>query len=382
MRSELPSNQKKRFYWIICSEQELLRCFREYPNAAAVGYKSVLSILKQWRLSNVSGGSMKAMSLKYLFYGLTICVSGIRQDLKDNIKLIVERMGGKYVDRLTPSTTHLVEKRIGSNKHNAAVAMKGCKIVTPTWIFECFLNGKLMKESMFCPPIFFKLLISFTGIPSAEREEMRRLIKKYGGGYTNGLNIKCTHLIVEKEQLLGNSKCSFAKIKNIPIVTKKWIYDMIEKKGCVDIGDYVCDMEDIDDDDADSLMFQAEPDPLGWVCRSCTFLNSGDRLFCSMCNEALDYNSALSVLLEPDGLEDDDDNKQDYETIIGQCKDYNNQKEKKSVVCAICLHGKREYAVTPCGHRCLCVECKDRIELRGNCPLCNQDIHSIIKIYD
>eukprot|EP01084_Bolivina_argentea_P046538 85712_1 len=46
--------------------------------------------------------------------------------------------------------------------------------------------------------------------------------------------------------------------------------------------------------------------------------------------------------------------------------------------CVICMHNIKEYICTPCGHFCLCKECKDKIK---KCPLCQQKYKSIIKVF-
>jgi len=52
--------------------------------------------------------------------------------------------------------------------------------------------------------------------------------------------------------------------------------------------------------------------------------------------------------------------------------------------CVYCLDNKKEYALVPCGHKCLCNICKEIYEINNikECPLCKQNFNQIIKIFD
>lgn len=46
------------------------------------------------------------------------------------------------------------------------------------------------------------------------------------------------------------------------------------------------------------------------------------------------------------------------------------------LLCQICLSNEKKYVCVPCGHKCLCFECKTRID--NICPICRTDIDVII----
>ena len=59
------------------------------------------------------------------------------------------------------------------------------------------------------------------------------------------------------------------------------------------------------------------------------------------------------------------------------------KKPKKTFIsetCVICLDTSAEITITlsPCGHKCLCKNCKSHINIFDNCPLCRQEINNII----
>lgn len=63
-------------------------------------------------------------------------------------------------------------------------------------------------------------------------------------------------------------------------------------------------------------------------------------------------------------------------------KEENNSSEDNKQ-CIICLSEKREYLIIPCGHLCLCQNCKKNFKKRDSkCPICRNKINFIQKVYD
>lgn len=58
------------------------------------------------------------------------------------------------------------------------------------------------------------------------------------------------------------------------------------------------------------------------------------------------------------------------------------KKKKDDSKCCVCMEKKKEYAVQPCGHLCICGGCKEQIESATNsCPICRANADSYQKIY-
>ena len=49
-----------------------------------------------------------------------------------------------------------------------------------------------------------------------------------------------------------------------------------------------------------------------------------------------------------------------------------------STECAICLDGAAEYAVVPCGHRCLCASCSKTV---SQCPVCRTAMTAVLRVF-
>ena len=52
--------------------------------------------------------------------------------------------------------------------------------------------------------------------------------------------------------------------------------------------------------------------------------------------------------------------------------------EPATTECAICLDGDAEYAVVPCGHRCLCFNCSNTV---FQCPVCRTQRTAVLRVF-
>ena len=52
--------------------------------------------------------------------------------------------------------------------------------------------------------------------------------------------------------------------------------------------------------------------------------------------------------------------------------------EPATAECAICLDDDAEYAVVPCGHRCLCASC---IKAVSDCPVCRGAMTAVLRVF-
>ena len=255
--NQAPNDINRSFYWIICTEQELIKCLNQYPKAVPIGYKLLLRCIKTYQSKKSLMDNKKSQTLQYLmhhtqhlFDKLVICTSGIHNNTKNDIKTIVSHLNGKYDGNFTDIVTHLIETNIGSPKHYAAAQSGGkCQIATPQWIYDCYLYGKVHETAKYCPPLFTQFYLSVTGIDSTEREQIKKWVKYYGGEYCQGLSQQCTHLIAANQQCLNNEKCKAAKTWNIPILKKEWFYAYLKSKGCTNINDYRWDKDNHRDRD-------------------------------------------------------------------------------------------------------------------------------------
>ncbi|KAH8933033.1 hypothetical protein BDL97_18G010000 [Sphagnum fallax] len=68
----------------------------------------------------------------------------------------------------------------------------------------------------------------------------------------------------------------------------------------------------------------------------------------------------------------------------GECYDNHQQRVSDDHLCTVCLDAPKDCFFDPCGHRCTCYACGQRIQ-RGDkplCPICRQPINTVHKIFD
>ena len=53
-----------------------------------------------------------------------------------------------------------------------------------------------------------------------------------------------------------------------------------------------------------------------------------------------------------------------------------------ALACVVCFQNHSEFAVVPCGHRCLCETCAQTVQSKyDSCPMCRNPVSMIIRIY-
>lgn len=54
----------------------------------------------------------------------------------------------------------------------------------------------------------------------------------------------------------------------------------------------------------------------------------------------------------------------------------------RGALCVICMNNVQTHCAVPCGHKCLCQACAVFAAKSGVCPMCRQNIETIIRVYD
>ena len=49
--------------------------------------------------------------------------------------------------------------------------------------------------------------------------------------------------------------------------------------------------------------------------------------------------------------------------------------------CVVCLDALKSYVLGPCGHRCVCEACAERIQIGDPCPLCRTEVATKFRLY-
>ena len=61
---------------------------------------------------------------------------------------------------------------------------------------------------------------------------------------------------------------------------------------------------------------------------------------------------------------------------------YNHSPLARNNFCVICMNHEQTHCAVPCGHKCMCQACAELAAKTGFCPMCRQNIDSIIRVYE
>eukprot|EP01083_Nonionella_stella_P055009 145203_1 len=62
-----------------------------------------------------------------------------------------------------------------------------------------------------------------------------------------------------------------------------------------------------------------------------------------------------------------------------ECDDDDDDDDSK--LCIVCLDGERNHVLIPCGHICVCNQCKDEYLKDAECPLCRTKVKMVVKTF-
>jgi len=194
--------------------------------ARIVGAKCIHDSVKVQKPLPVTSHPIYALHLE----GLKVCITGLPKKRREEIKNLIQYMGGQYVNMISENTTYLIATKVGSIKYKLA-AQNEVTALLPEWIVECWNIKSLVAIDKFLLPPFAGCVISVTGLSATSRNEISRLVKAYGGEYTPNLTKKCTHLLSEAPTGL---KYRYALEWGVHCVTVQWFLESINTQKCVD----------------------------------------------------------------------------------------------------------------------------------------------------
>ena len=61
--------------------------------------------------------------------------------------------------------------------------------------------------------------------------------------------------------------------------------------------------------------------------------------------------------------------------------DETDETDETDTSCVVCMDADRTHACVPCGHRCVCDKCVEKIRHLGACPVCRNCIDMCFRVY-
>uniref|UniRef100_A0A1B0CTU4 BRCT domain-containing protein n=2 Tax=Lutzomyia longipalpis TaxID=7200 RepID=A0A1B0CTU4_LUTLO len=177
-------------------------------------------------------------------HGMVVCPSGISKAEKAEIEKLVLWMGGYFTNQLDVSCTHLVTSTVRSKKYEEA-ATRELQILHPDWVKDVWETNQRQKvtasDAVFEKhrlPIFYRLVITSTQLPIAEREAIKKLVEQNGGRYSPEYKTNVVNILILKKTATSSEKYKLSLKYKIDCLTPEWIYDSVRKKYAVPIETY------------------------------------------------------------------------------------------------------------------------------------------------
>ena len=66
------------------------------------------------------------------------------------------------------------------------------------------------------------------------------------------------------------------------------------------------------------------------------------------------------------------------------CADEDTKKpsvDPEATECVVCLDALKSHVLVPCGHRCVCEACAERIQTGDPCPVCRKGVAAKCRVY-
>lgn len=161
--------------------------------------------------------------------GCVLCSSGLDGRARAAMTEMVAALGGRYVQDLSKSVTHLVVGPAGvaSEKHRAA-ERAGIHCVSERWVAKCKESMRLERADQYEIHYYLVgLVICVTGddVSSEHRAGIASLVEQGGGRFEAALEGGvCTHLIASESR---GKKWEFAMDHGISIVSREWLLDCV-----------------------------------------------------------------------------------------------------------------------------------------------------------
>ncbi|KND00633.1 uncharacterized protein SPPG_03760 [Spizellomyces punctatus DAOM BR117] len=171
-----------------------------------------------------------------LLKGTVICASSMDRELKQEIRTMVEELGGTYSQGLNVQVNYLLADTVRSEKYRMAAKLS-IPIVRTAWIRLCFSHRnderfdplKHIAEYELLP--FAGLRVAVTNFQPSEVQTIKELVLQNGGDFSGQLTSTCTHLIAA---CAGSRKHDAAIKWKLNIVNAQWLHDSIAMNACAD----------------------------------------------------------------------------------------------------------------------------------------------------
>ncbi|ALC49297.1 mus101 [Drosophila busckii] len=168
--------------------------------------------------------------------GLQISASGINSQEKDELKKLINWMGGHYFQNFGRNVTHLISNTIKSNKYEHAT-LNGVPVMHVDWVHRvwdcsradastCAADKQFDKYRL---PTFFNANITCSGLECERKDAIMRLVNENGGIYHRAFRSQLVDIVITEQSKTDTEKYKAALRFKKDILLPEWIFDSQER---------------------------------------------------------------------------------------------------------------------------------------------------------
>lgn len=182
---------------------------------------------------------------------LQISASGISTKEKDDLKKLIQWMGGHYFQNFGRNITHLISNTIKSNKYEHAT-LNGVPVMHVDWVqrvWECsqtsYSKGKGSISATdpefdkYRLPTFFGANITCSGLEGPRKDAVMRLVNENGGIYHRAFRSQQVDIVITEQSKTDSEKYKAAVRFKKDILLPEWIFDSHERGYALPTKEYV-----------------------------------------------------------------------------------------------------------------------------------------------
>lgn len=156
------------------------------------------------------------------------CATGISKDDERSLQTQLQALEGEYTKHFSRNVSHLIVKRVGSDKHRYALQIGNCACVSMDWIVECTSRGVVLPATDFPVPVFAGLEITVTQVDMDTRDRFQKLVESRGGRFSRTLEVGVTTHLIACEGSGEKFNCAYGQLH---VVRPVWIDDCVQANG-------------------------------------------------------------------------------------------------------------------------------------------------------
>ncbi|XP_055372512.1 DNA topoisomerase 2-binding protein 1 [Condylostylus longicornis] len=176
---------------------------------------------------------------------MSICISGLKDSEKQNLRTLISYMGGHYIkDLRRTDNLYLVSNTIKSTKYEQAT-LNSIPVMLPEWVTAVWEKSK--NESISATdahfdkyklPIFYAVNITTTGLSGEIRDKIMKLVTDNGGIFQRTFKSTQTDILLTVRECAHSEKFKAAVKCKKDVLKPDWVFDSVAKGYALPIVNY------------------------------------------------------------------------------------------------------------------------------------------------